>query len=43
MTDVAIGIDIRGYRTKSGLINIQTGDVMKMIVHAIEKIMKRNF
>ncbi len=37
MSDVAIGIDIGGTRTKSGLVNIKTGEVKKMIVQATEK------
>lgn len=37
MCDLAIGIDIGGTRTKSGLVNLETGEVMRMIVEATEK------
>lgn len=36
MIDTAIGVDIGGTRTKSGLVNIHTGEVLNIILHATE-------
>ncbi|HRE51896.1 MAG TPA: ROK family protein [Flavitalea sp.] len=37
MDQFAIGVDIGGTRTKLGLVNIKTGEVLYEIVHATEK------
>lgn len=43
MNDVAIGIDIGGTRTKYGLVNIKTGEVITMLIEATEANVESNF
>lgn len=43
MSDLAIGIDIGGTRTKSGLVNLNTGEVIRMNVHTTEKENEADF
>lgn len=37
MNNIAIGVDIGGTRTKTGLVNIETGEVLHMTMHPTEK------
>ncbi|MBA4053668.1 MAG: ROK family protein [Marivirga sp.] len=43
MTNIAIGVDIGGTRTKTGLVNLDTGQVLRMNMHPTEKNSEHRF